>query len=209
MILDFDELKYKFRQPLPGLQSHLKMSPAHRAQELLEMQTNRHLARQSAVLILLYPVKQKLKTVFIKRSEYEGVHSGQIAFPGGKKEDLDKTFVETALRETLEEIGVEASKIEIIGQLSDLFIPPSNFLVQVFVGYCTEKPVYILDKKEVQSTIEVDMDEFYNEENIREKEFGSNSLGLKIKAPYFKVNKIEIWGATAMIVSELMDVLKK
>ena len=208
MILSTDELKYKFQQPLPGLVSHQKMSPPHRAKALLEIQENRHLTRQSAVMVLLFPENEKLKTVFIKRSEYDGVHSGQIAFPGGKQEKTDTGFEATALRETFEEIGITADKIEIIGQLSDLFIPPSNFCVKVFVGYCDKKPSYILDKREVQSAIEVDIEELCNKNNISEKEFGSSSLGITIKAPYFNVNNIEIWGATAMITSELLDVLK-
>jgi len=208
MILSTDELKYKFQQPLPGLVSHQKMSPPHRAKALLKIQENRHLTRQSAVMVLLFPENEKLKTVFIKRSEYDGVHSGQIAFPGGKQEKTDTGFEATALRETFEEIGVTADKIEIIGQLSDLFIPPSNFIVKPFVGYCHEKPVYKIDSKEVQSVIEIDIDDFYSGKCIFEKEFSTGTAGKTIKAPYFAINGIEIWGATAMITSELLDLLK-
>ena len=208
MILSTDELKYKFQQPLPGLVSHQKMSPPHRAKALLKIQENRHLTRQSAVMVLLFPENEKLKTVFIKRSEYDGVHSGQIAFPGGKQEKTDTGFEATALRETFEEIGVTADKIEIIGQLSDLFIPPSNFIVKPFVGYCHEKPVYKIDSKEVQSVIEIDIDDFYSGKCIFEKEFVAGTAGKTIKAPYFAINGIEIWGATAMITSELLYVLK-
>jgi 8-oxo-dGTP pyrophosphatase MutT (NUDIX family) len=209
MYLSTDDLKQKLQQPLPGVASHIKMAPRHRIEEFSGLNDVLSLARNSAVLILLFPDNGKLKTVFIKRSEYEGVHSGQISFPGGQYEKTDQTFETTALRETNEEIGVEQDKIEIIGQLSDLYIPPSNFLVKVFVGYSTQKPEYIPDKKEVQSVVEVNLDEFYNSDNIKEKDFYSPSRKVNINATYYKINDIEIWGATAMIMTELLDVLKK
>lgn len=184
------------------------MAPKHRSEELSQIEEKQLSSRKSAVLILLFPENGQLKTVVIKRSEYDGVHSGQIAFPGGKNEKDDIDFAATALRETREEIGVEADLIEIIGQLTDLYILPSNFQVKAFVGYCARKPDYVLDKKEVQSVIELNIDDLYNEQNILEKEFSSASRGMKIKAPYFSVNGIEIWGATAMIISELLEVLK-
>jgi len=206
MLLSNIELKKKFQLTLPGIVSHLKMAPKYRAKELLGMKDMLPLATNSAVLILLFPENGHLKTVFIKRSEYEGFHSGQISFPGGKHEDTDSSFEATALRETHEEIGIDPDKIEIIGQLSDLYIPPSNFLVKVFVGYSPQRLDYIPDKKEVQSIVEVNIREFYNKSIILEKDFGSR--GINRKAPFYKINDIEIWGATAMIVSELLDVLK-
>lgn len=207
MLLTIDELKQRLQQPLPGVSSQLKMTPGNRIEELSELNDRLQLARKSAVLILLFPENGKLKTVLIKRSEYEGVHSGQIAFPGGKYETKDKTFEATALRETMEEIGVGEDKIEIIGQLSDLYIPPSNFLVRVFVGYTAQKQEYIPDKKEVHSVIEVNIDEFYNKNNIAEKDFYSAFRRVKTTAPCYLINGAEIWGATAMIISELLDVL--
>ena len=183
------------------------MAPKNRLEELSTFNIPPPLARKSAVLILLFPDHGKLKTVLIKRSEYDGVHSGQISFPGGKFENTDSTFEETALRETNEEIGVEPYNIEIIGQLTDFYIPPSNFLVKVFVGYSSKKPEYIPDRKEVQSIVEVDIDEFFDINNIAEKEFYSTSRKTAVFAPCYLVNGLEIWGATAMILSELLDVL--
>lgn len=209
MYCSIDELKHKFELPLPGVSSQLKMAPKNRLEELSELSYRLPSAKKSAVMILLFPENGKLKTVLIQRSIYEGVHSGQISFPGGQYEVTDKTFDVTALRETYEEIGVEKDKIQIIGQLSDLFIPPSNFLVKVFVGYSNQKTSYIPDKKEVQSVIEVNIDDFYDSRNITEKDFYSSSLSLKVNAPCYLVNGLEIWGATAMIFSELLDVLKQ
>ncbi len=208
MNLSIDQLKSKFQQPLPGTASHLKLAPPNRGKELLEKQNYLLSARQSAVMVLLYPVNNQLRTVFIKRSEYDGIHSGQIAFPGGKKEKTDQNFEETALRETWEEVGIKSDEIELIGQLSDLFIPPSNFIVKPFVGYCTGQPTYKLDPREIQSVVEIDLADFYSENRIFEKEFSSGTSGQAIKAPYFNIRNIEIWGATAMITSELLDVLK-
>jgi len=207
MNLSPDELKQKLKQPLPGITSHIKMAPRHRVEELSSLASIVPLARNSAVLILLFPVNRKLKTVFIQRSVYEGVHSGQISFPGGKHEKSDKDFEATALRETFEEIGVEPDKIEILAQLTDFYIPPSNFLVKVFVGYTSQKPVFTPDHKEVQSILEADIDEFYDSQNITEKEFYSTSRKTIINAPCYLVNGMEIWGATAMMLSELLDVL--
>ena len=208
MNLSPDELKQKLEQPLPGITSHLKMAPRHRVEEFSSLASIVPLARNSAVLILLFPVNGKLKTVFIQRSVYEGVHSGQISFPGGKHEKSDKDFEATALRETQEEIGVEPDKIEIIAQLTDFYIPPSNFLVKVFVGYASQQPAFTPDHKEVQSILEVDIDEFYDRQNIAEIEFYSTSRKTTINAPCYLVNGMEIWGATAMMLSELIDILK-
>jgi len=208
MFLNIEQLKQKLQQPLPGVTSHLKMAPANRVQEFNNLNNIIPLAKNSAVLILLFPENGKLKTVFIQRSVYDGVHSGQISFPGGKVEATDKDFEATALRETFEEIGVKPEVIEIIGQLTDFYISPSNFLVKVFAGYTLQKPAFIPDKKEVQSILEVDIDEFFDSNNIAEKEFYSTSRKTAVFAPCYLVNGLEIWGATAMMLSELLDILK-
>ena len=208
MQLSIEELKQKFLRPLPGALSHLKMSPRNRVDDLSGDNPMMPLARRSAVLVLLFPDQGQLKTVFIKRSVYNGVHSGQISFPGGQYETTDDSFEATALRETNEEIGVPGDKIQMIGQLTDFYIPPSNFLVKVYVGYTSQKPEYIPDKKEVQSVVEVNVEDLYDGNNITQKEFYSTSRNGVVNAPTYVISGVEIWGATAMIVSELLDVLR-
>jgi len=208
MQLSIEELKQKFLRPLPGALSHLKMSPRNRVDDLSGDNPMMPLARRSAVLVLLFPDQGQLKTVFIKRSVYNGVHSGQISFPGGQYETTDDSFEATALRETNEEIGVPGDKIQLIGRLTDFYIPPSNFLVKVYVGYTSQKPEYIPDKKEVQSVVEVNVEDLYDGNNITQKEFYSTSRNGVVNAPTYVISGVEIWGATAMIVSELLDVLR-
>ena len=144
------QLSLALSQALPGREAQFLMEPLTRRVEM-EKQKNRKNAKLSAVLILLYPKDDKIYTAMIKRPVYNGVHSGQIAFPGGKKEDDDLNLSETALRETEEEIGVLRNSVEVIGQLSQLYIPPSNFNVQPVIAYTNNIPDFILEENEVDS----------------------------------------------------------
>lgn len=209
MNFSIDQIKQKLQLPLPGISSHLKMAPPHRAQEINDRKGNVYNAKKSAVLILFFHDVDDLKMIVIRRSVYVGIHSGQIAFPGGRYEEEDKEVRTTALREIEEEIGIPKNKIEILGRLSDIYVPPSNFLISVFVGYLTEKPVYKIDEREVDEVIEIPFTEFYKPDSIKEKSFFVNSIKVADNAPYFDVTNAEIWGASAMVISELLDVLKE
>ncbi len=204
-----DELKQKFQLPLPGLASHLKMAPKHRVQELINKNYGAQNAQKSAVLIVFFHESEQLKMIVIRRSRYVGIHSGQIAFPGGRFETEDIDVQTTALREIEEEIGIARDEIEIIGRLSDIYVPPSNFLISVFVGYLGKKPLYKMQEREVDEVIEIPFREFFNPNVIKQKDFYVNSIKAASNAPYFDVSKSEIWGASAMVISELMDVLNK
>ena len=151
------------------------------------------------------PPLSTLKIVFIRRGEYVGIHSGQIAFPGGRYEDDDADLRETAMREAEEEIGVARDSYEIIGQLSDLYVPPSNFLVRAFVAYAPQRPSYTPDPREVQEVIELDFSHFFNSTNIKVKDFPAHNSVNNTSAPYFDVEGVTIWGATAMMLTELVD----
>ncbi len=148
-----------------------------------------------------------LKVVFIRRGEYVGIHSGQIAFPGGRYEESDGDLRETAMREVEEELGIPRDSYEIIGQLTDLYVPPSNFLVRAYVAYTHQRPSYQPDAREVQEVIEVDMAHFFNNNNVKVKDFPAHNSVNNTSAPYYDVDGVVIWGATAMMLRELLDTM--
>jgi len=185
------------------------MAPEHREEELLAVKGDEYSPRLSAVMIIFFHEDKRLKIVFIRRSEYVGIHSGQIAFPGGRYEETDIDFRFTALREVEEEIGIKADSIEILGQLSDLYVPRSNFLMKIFVGYTKEKPEYVIDTREVNEVLEFDVDDFRAADVVKRKDFKAYNIDRTIKAPYYDINGTIIWGATAMVLTELLDLLNQ
>lgn len=206
--MQLDILKHKLSGTLPGIESQLKMAPAHRVKEIFAIKDENFNPRLSAVIILLFHEAEVLKIVFIRRSEYVGIHSGQIAFPGGRHDESDTDLLCTALREVEEEIGINADTIEILGHLSDLYIPPSNFLVRAFFGYLKERPVYKIDEREVQEVFEISFEHFLKENIVKVKEFTAHNSSLMTTAPYYDINGIVIWGATAMILTEFLDLVR-
>jgi len=194
--------------PLPGEKAHELMSPAGRSNTEEYIQTLLTPPRNSAVMVLLYPEGEEVKMVLIKRPDYDGVHSGQISFPGGKYEEGDADFEQTALRETFEEIGVNTNLIKTIGSLSRIYIPPSNFLVYPYIGYCTHIPSFTTDA-EVDRLITVPVSVLLNENIVQQGKFlAGGRLGLQITAPYFEIDNEKVWGATACILSELKLIWK-
>jgi len=200
-------LKHQLSQPLPGMEVQLKMAPKIRIDEFKKYM-NYNDAQNSSVLILLYPHNGNIYTVFIKRPEYEGIHSGQISFPGGRHEKADKTRIDTALRESSEEIGVDTDDIVCLGKLSELYIPPSNYLVLPVVGYMNARPHFKADPFEVDKIVEVDLKELSDRSTISEKKIDIIS-GVSFTTPSYQINGITIWGATAMIVSEFLEVVNR
>ncbi len=163
-------------------------------------------AKQSSVLILLYPFQNSIYSVLMERTSYNGVHSGQISFPGGSWEKKDNSFQETALREANEEVGILPNDVEVIGQLSDMYIPPSNFLVHPFVGFSNKKPQLFPEASEVAQIIEADLETIFHHSDFREMEL--EVRGEKIITPYYNIDGHVVWGATAMMLSELKEVIK-
>ena len=141
-----------------------------------------------------------------QRASYNGTHSAQISFPGGKVEDKDINLQETALRETFEEVGIEEKHITIIRKITDVFIPPSNFLATPFIGFSTTKPIIKINH-EVDHTFDVKLSDLLNDENISIINI-TTSYANKIDVPCFKLNNYIVWGATAMILNEIKELLK-
>ena len=200
-----EKLSLRLQKPLPGQDAHDKMASESRLK--LKMPSPNERTRESAVLILFYPSKNQIQIPLILRPQYDGVHGGQMAFPGGRVEKEDENLARTAMREAQEEIGVRLTDIKVIGQLTKLFIPPSNFYVQPVVGYMNHKPDFYPDAREVDKVIEITLEEIINPEIIGRKTL--NVRGIDIDAPFYQIQERTVWGATAMIISELLMIIEE
>ncbi|WP_321295355.1 CoA pyrophosphatase [Marinifilum fragile] len=196
------QLNNELNNSLPGFDAQKIMSPSIREHALKKSDPS--IARDSSVLLLFYPKDGQLYLPFIKRTSGNTSHSGQISLPGGKYEESDANRTVTAIRETNEELGVEYKKIKILGFLTELYIPVSNFMVLPVLGYCKERPDFKLNTFEVEEVIEMPVQELLSKENISKFSFTKNEL--TIHAPYFDAKGHKVWGATAMILSELREV---
>ena len=204
--LFINNLKTNLQKPLPGVDAQFEMAHVKREKVLANSYESQNY-RPSAVLILLYPNEQQQTSVLlIERMTYNGHHSGQIAFPGGKVEPTDIDLQATALREFFEETGADAMP-NIIGKLSPVYIPVSKFMVQPFVSYVEQKPNFSASAYEVNALIEWEIDHLLNPNIIKETTV-EPMPGYKLKTPYFDVQGKVLWGATAMMLNELKWVLK-
>ena len=198
-------LQQAFLQPLPGKPAQDLLKPYVSLYKSLEVPQLPN-SREGAVMSLIYPIGNIPHILFIERPVYQGVHSGQIAFPGGKIEKSDRSSLDAALRETYEEVGVNGAQIEVIGPLSQVYVLASTFMVYPFVGILPEKPILIPDGIEVANTLEVPLHHFV--ESIVKETTMKSALGIDLIAPYYDLEGKKLWGATAMMVSELCAVVK-
>jgi len=191
---------------LPGIEAQFKLAPKLR----LNYNTKKIRANDpkiAAILALFYPNQNNEVTLLLtKRANYNGTHSGQISFPGGKVEQSDLNLKQTALRETFEEVGIIDEDIEVIREFTEVYIPPSNFLVTPFIGIIYNKPVFKVNS-EVAKIIEVPFSKLIDETSIGSIKI-TNSYMKETSVPCFKIDDSIIWGATAMILSEIREVLK-
>lgn len=193
---------------LPAFEAHIKMAPLDRLESLKNIDFGDNNPRIAAVLMLFYPKNDTTHLVLIVRNSYEGVHSAQIAFPGGKYEHDDDDFAYTALRETQEEVGIHPDKIEILKPFTELYIPPSNFMVHPFLGISKEELVFVPEPSEVAEIIELPLSIFLSDAIVVDTNL-STSYADNISIPAFKIENHIVWGATAMMLSELKEVLKE
>ncbi len=185
------------------------MVPEFRSKLKKEFEAQNKTARRAAVMALFYPdEKQQTSLLLILRKTYEGVHSNQIGFPGGKEEKADADLLETALRETHEEVGVLPKHVEVIKPLSEVYIAPSNFIVSPFIGLYKNKNQFIIQEDEVEAVVEVLLTNFMDDTNLVSTQINT-SYAKKVQVPAFNFDGHIVWGATAMMLSEIKTLLKQ
>jgi 8-oxo-dGTP pyrophosphatase MutT (NUDIX family) len=200
-----ERLRRALQAPLPGHERFLQISgyPRPNVEKALAQVPP---PRESAVLALFYHRRQVLHTLLMLRPTYVGVHSGQVGFPGGKREADDPSLEHTALREFVEETGAEGTRIEVLGSLSRVYIPPSRTIVTPFVGYAPELGALRPDPHEVELLIETPVDELLRDD-ILKRRVQTMPTGQAVEIPYFDVQGHVVWGATALMIAELRELL--
>jgi 8-oxo-dGTP pyrophosphatase MutT (NUDIX family) len=199
-------LKTEISKGLPGTEVQWQMASSDRFVRNFP-RTPGNDARIAAVLILLYPENGSIHTVFMQRPDYDGVHGGQISFPGGKKEQEDVDVIGTAFREANEETGVNPAEINLIGTMTPLYIPVSKMIVTPVIGWIESKPVFNYQPEEVEFLIEADLKKLLDSSIVKTKPFKIRDELIDIK--YYDYDGNTIWGATAMILNELLVILRR
>ena len=192
---------------LPGQTSQFKLSPPFRKELENENKDKMKHAKKAGVMALFYPKNNETYLVLILRKTYKGVHSAQVGFPGGRYEEDDDNLEFTALRETYEEVGVPINVVEVLKAMTPLYIPPSNFTVASFMAITHQTPTFIKQEDEVEDVIEVKLTDFLDDTNTTTAKV-MTSYNVKLEVPAFTLNGHIVWGATAMMLSELKDLLK-
>ena len=208
--MDFNRFKNKIEEikttELGGLNAQFKLAPKLRLKyDADKIRANN--PRKAAVLALFYPNAQgKACFLLTQRARYKGTHSAQVSFPGGKIDKTDENLQKTALRETFEEVGIIESSISVIRELTNVYIPPSNFLATPFIGFVDKKPEFDLNY-EVEKIIEVLVSDLLKDANITSVSMTTSYMDSE-EVPCFKLKDYIVWGATAMMLSEIKELLK-
>ena len=197
------QLKITINNDLPGKESHQKMRVIY--DQSIELPFSKINSTQAAVLILLYLADNEIYFFLTKRTDELKHHKGQISLPGGTQEGNEK-LIDTALRETQEEIGINKTSISIIGTITPLFVPVTGFMIYPFIGYSLNKLNPKPDPVEVATIFSVNISDLLNKENRTTEQ--RNIRGYDVQVPYFKLNDYQVWGATSMILSEFRDLIK-
>tara|TARA_B110000014_G_scaffold148695_1_gene103554 strand:+ start:203 stop:835 length:633 start_codon:yes stop_codon:yes gene_type:complete len=197
------QLKITINNDLPGEESHQKMRVIY--DQSIELPFSKINSIPAAVLILLYLADNEIYFFLTKRTDELKHHKGQISLPGGTQEGNEK-LIDTALRETQEEIGINKTSISIIGTITPLFVPVTGFMIYPFIGYSLNKLDPKPDPVEVATIFSVNISDLLNKENRTTEQ--RNIRGYDVQVPYFKLNDYQVWGATSMILSEFRDLIK-
>lgn len=211
--MQFQQLKIRLSNlsnlSLPGERAQFEMAPEERVKHLMEIDITANNPREAGVVGLFYPrIDQEAMLVLILRKTYKGVHSNQVGFPGGKREIFDDDIEATALRETEEEVGVSRKQITLVKKMTRVYVPPSNFWVQPFIGFTEFTPTFIPEEAEVEAILEVKVTDFLAEESIVIQKI-TTSYAVDLDVPAFLLNENIVWGATAMMLSEIKNMLLK
>ena len=201
--MTIDDVKRAMQRPLLGLEAQARMAPPYRPDQIAVM-LNPPACKQAGVLILLYPLDGQLCFPLTKRPESVEYHKGQISLPGGSQENGESLY-QTALREAQEEVGVAADSVELVGQLSQLYVPPSNFCIRPFVGYVAQRPNFEIEAVEVAELIEAPLGALFDPATARVEDW--EIRGGVWPIPFYQFGPHKVWGATAMILSEFAAML--
>ncbi len=196
-----ERLRSGLQFPLPGRQAQQLMAPTPRRYDPEPGST----PRRSAVLLPLYPEASSIHIVMMKRQENQLHHAGEISFPGGAVEDQDCDIIHTALRESHEELGIHPKDVEIMGLLTPLYIAPSHNMVQPVVGWLSTPPRLKPEPAEVAQVLRAPLTHFMRAETLRWKNLQRD--GQSLIFPCYVLEDDYVWGATAMILSELLSLL--
>ncbi|MEE4256119.1 MAG: CoA pyrophosphatase [Bacteroidales bacterium] len=200
------KLTERLKGVLPGMDSHIKMVPEARRAEIERFHQGQDAFKAAVLICFVNNYGADTGIVLIRRNEYDGVHSGQISFPGGRYEDGDTDMVSTALREAEEETNIKESDVEVIGEISPVFIPPSNFFVTPVIAWARKQPELIPDPSEVSEIYTISLEQLMDPANRQIRNIAHREFKY-IDVPCFYIQGNIIWGATAMMLMELMDIL--
>jgi 8-oxo-dGTP pyrophosphatase MutT (NUDIX family) len=203
-------LRTRITQPLPGFDAHKIMAPYRNADPAQISETEKANFKKAAVMVLLFPVEEKCHFALIQRPDYEGVHGGQVSFPGGKLEP-NETYQDAALREMYEEIGVAVSAVHVMAQLTQVYIPPSKMYVTPFIAHCPVTPTFITDSYEVSELLTIPLEHLFDETRVkttRQTVGRGTENAMIMEIPYFDLHNKKVWGATAVILSEMKELLR-
>ena len=206
MTLTLSDIRHALSLPRPGLRGQQLMAPGYRPLDQKSYDEGSKTCRRAAVLLLLYPRGGQLYTVLTQRRHDLPDHPGQIAFPGGSR-DGQETVAQTALREAQEEVGVEPDRVEVLGRLTHIYIPPSHFCIQIVVGYAAEPPAWRPNPDEVEALIEVPISRFLDPAARQIAQVERD--GRVWAVPYFDLDGHKVWGATAMALGEFVTLLRE
>lgn len=201
MKITIEDIRKHLTYRLPGEEAHIPMSPSGRGRssEAIKHAIN---YRKSAVAFVIYEKNKVLKGILTERSPYRGMHSGEVCLPGGKMEISDTDLKQTAIRETVEEIGLKYEGFELLGELTPVFIPVSNFSIQPYVFYYTEPPTFIPNIREVAEIFSFPIHQLFDEKIIKKTRIEISGRRVLDDIPYFEINNKVVWGATALILHE-------